>query len=264
MADLPLPQEMIDWMTARNWGQHHVEWHFVRRWDYWHAFAPSNPSIQAMVDAAVAAGWTRASLQEGELGSGVDFLSMHRAMFHILLKEFPQHSHYLRGWSSPPTDPADPEDPVSSGATFQAEKVSAIAELESPSTSLFPDEDGWGLFLETSIRPVPGNPTNLSTDLRTGIHNYMHNRWSDNSSPINLGDPSVNIFNQRFWKLHGWIDYQWWRFRAARGLSDEAPAYQAALQSYVTMMDMTHPHPHFAPGSQPGAPSPFGKFFANP
>lgn len=263
MTDLSMPQEMIDWMNSRNWGDHHVEWHFVRRWDFWHALAPSNPAIQAMVDEAHARGWTRAALQEGEGGSGNDFLHMHRAMLVLLHREFPHHSHYLRGWATPPTNPSDSSDPVSSGAAFDSDMALAIVEIESPSLSTFADEDAWALFLETNIRPLPGNPTNRSSDGRTGIHNYMHNRWSNNQSPVNLGDPQVNIFNQRFWRLHGWIDLQWWRLRLMRGLSDSDPMYQSALQFYIQMMDAIHPHPHFQPGLAATAlpASVFSKFF---
>jgi hypothetical protein len=263
MADAAMPQEMLDWMEARNWGNHHVEWHFTRRWDFWHALAPTDPGIQQMVDEAIGNGWTRASLQEGDVGGGIDFLMMHRAMFILLLKNFPHHSHFLRGWTTPPTDPADANDPVPSGAAFDANRVLAIAELETPTVALFPNEDAWGLFLETNIRPLPGNPTNRSTDLRTGIHNYMHNRWSDSTSAVNLGDPQVNIFNQRFWRLHGWIDYQWWRFRTARVLSDTDPQYRQSLQHYLTMMDSTGHHPHRAAAPKAVRSNRFRNFFAH-
>jgi len=45
-----------------------------------------------------------------------------------------------------------------------------------------------------------------------------------------MGDPSVNIENSQFWRLHGWIDARWTAFRAAKGLSDADPAFQQALQ----------------------------------
>lgn len=267
MADLPIPQEMIDWMTERDWQNHHVEWHFIRRWDFWHALAPDNPVVQAMVDNALAQGWARAALQEGEPGSGVDFLLMHRAMFHLLHRAFPQHSHFLRGWTTPPTDPAEFDDIVPLGAAFEREKSVGITILESLSATEFSSEDEWAMFLETNIRPLPDNPTNRSVDLRLGLHNYLHNRWSNQDSPINLGDPSVNIFNQRFWRLHGWIDYYWWRFRQARLLSDTDPEYKSRLDTYIQMMNATHDDPHhhlhihrFSPADRKPA-SPFNQFF---
>jgi hypothetical protein len=244
VADVRMPDEMIDWMQQRGWGSHHDQWHFERRWDIWHARAarPNAPQwILDMVANAAAQGWTRAASQEGEAGNGEDFLFMHRAMFHLLARSFPQHVHTLRGWHTPPQDVVDAEDPVPGAdpPAFNVDMAAAITAIEA-TTSEFVTDDAFGLFLETNYRPVPDNPEARSTDPRTGLHNYLHNRWTEAASDINLGDPRVNIFNRRFWKLHGWIYYFWWRFRAGIGASDADPAYVAKLEAYLEMMDETH------------------------
>lgn len=59
------------------------------------------------------------------------------------------------------------------------------------------------------------------------------------NSPINLGNPTVNIFNQRFWNLHGWIDHVWGAFKA-KGLSDTDAAYQKMIDHYFHMMSGHH------------------------
>jgi hypothetical protein len=242
MAEIRMPQEMIDWMQSVLWGAHHDRWHFERRWDYWHFRAgQGEQEVQDMVTYAEQQGWSRAATQEGETGNGLDFLMMHRAMIIILSQRFPQHTHFLHGWFTPPQDPADAEDPVASGKPFDANGAAGALRIEGSPAS-FSGDDDFGLFIETSMRPVPGNPMLRSPDPQTGIHNYLHNRWTDVTSDINIGNPKVNLFNHRFWKLHGWIDYQWWRFRRAKGYSDADAEYQSRLQANIDMMSGHGPH----------------------
>jgi hypothetical protein len=257
MADERMPENMVAWMNKKGWGQHRDQWHFERRWDFWHARAalPGAPAwIAQMIQEAKDKGWQRSPTQEGEAGNGEDFLYMHRAMIALLLDEFPEHLHFLRGWHAVPQDPADTEDAVPADlpgdppnpakGAFNADMAAGLAKLEAQPQA-FDGDDGFGLFLQTRMRPTPGNPLAVSPDPQTGAHNYLHNRWSDNASPINIGDPTVNIFNTRFWKLHGWIDFRWWRFRRAAGLDDAAASYQNKLAFYKTMMGQDHHHHHF-------------------
>jgi hypothetical protein len=242
MPDVRIPEEIISWMRMAEWGAHHIQWHFERQWDYWHFRAQSGEATaQEVVAYAEAMGWGRASIQEGEAGNGVEFLAMHRAMTILLLQHFPRHLHVFRGWHSVPTDPADADDPVPSGTSFDGDRAFGAKRIELEPMS-FGGDDDFGLFIETNLRPLPGNPLNRSPDKQTGIHNYLHGRWTDSSSDINLGDPSVNIFNYRFWKLHGWIDHQWWRFRRVSGASDADPAYGKLIETYLKMMSGAGPH----------------------
>lgn len=258
MADERIPEEMIVWMNHKGWGAHHDQWHFERRWDFWHAISeqPGHPAwVDDLLREAISKGWQRSPIQDGEPGNGEDFLFMHRAMFHLLADNFPQHLHFIRGWQSPPTDPNDMDDPLppdEAGSPPNPAKgplnpnmASAISKIQSRHPD-FVNDDEFGLFLETNLRPVPGNPLARSSDPETGLHNYLHNRWSDATSPINLGDPTVNIFNHRFWKLHGWIDHQWWRFRKGKGFSDSDASYTSKLAFYVQMMNQDNHHLHFA------------------
>lgn len=254
MTDERMPEEMISWMNQKGWGQHHDQWHFERRWDFWHAIAsqPGHPSwVDDLISDALEKGWKRSPIQEGEAGNGEDFLFMHRAMFQLLADNFPQHLHFLRGWNSPPQDLNDPDDglpppqPGQPDNTFSPNMASAITKVEARS-SIFSTDDEFGLFLETNLRPVPGNPLARSPDPETGLHNYSHNRWSDDQSPINLGDPKVNTFNQRFWKLHGWIDHFWWRFRKNKGFDDNSSAYLTKKAFYIEMMNRDVHHHDFA------------------
>lgn len=187
MADQALPTAITFWMQNLDWGMHHLRWHAERQWDL------QTPAVQAQLAAQ---GWSRAARQEGTPGNGWDFLLMHRAMIQILKQQFPANSSLFLGWATPPTNPNDVNDPVPNSAPFSPSMLNAINRL-STNLASFTTEDELGLYIETRLRPVPGNPANFSPDASTGIHNYIHNRFSDDSSPINLGDPSVNLARTR-------------------------------------------------------------------
>src|SRR3954470_4023745 len=105
---LAMPKEIIDYEKKMGWGQHHIAWHIERRWD-------SFVSDKANAAYAKKMGWKKASRQEGDKGNGFDFLVMHRAMIEILTRKFPKDAALFKGWSSPPTDPKDPKNPVPRG-----------------------------------------------------------------------------------------------------------------------------------------------------
>lgn len=253
MADVTMPDEMVDWMKARDWGDHHLEWHVVRQWDIRVELSNQGHELsRRLIEFARSRGWRRAPLQEGERGNGLEFLLMHRAMLQLLREEFPERLALLVGWDSPPQDPNDPKAPVASGERFELLMTEAVIRIETAGHS-FADEEDFALFLQTRLRPGPGDPFRRSTDPRAGLHNYLHNRWSDPTSEINLGDPTVNLYNRRFWELHGWIDLQWGRFREARGLSDTDPAYASDLQSHREMMKHPLRHHHLLAAGGEGA-----------
>lgn len=144
-------------------------------------------------------------------------------------------SNLVVGWKTPPTDPEDSDDPVPNGTPFDDAKAEGIKIIENNFAD-FANDDTYGLFNESNIRPAPGNPTNRDPDGRLGVHNYLHNRWTDPKGPVNLGNPKVNNFNKRSWKLHWWIDRQWALFRNAKGLSDTDLNYLSFLAQYKHMM----------------------------
>ena len=252
MAEPRMPTDLTDWMNARQWGSHHLEWHTTRQWDLLGA------SDRAW---AVSQGWSRAARQEGTAGNGFDFLMMHRAMLQLLRETFPAHASLLAGWSQPPTDPNSVRDPMpvnTSPRIFSNNMRSAVTKLHSSvDLAAFANDDALGLYIETTLRPTATDPRHLSSDVTVGIHNYLHNRFSDRTSDINLGRPLVNLANQRFWRLHGWLDARWTAFRAAKGLSDTDPAFVAALnaeKNHLRNMGMGgHAHPmgiaHNLPGN---------------
>ena len=227
---LRMPESLVDHMTTHGWGQMHLEWHTVRRWDR------LPPSAVAYAERQ---GWKRAAHQEGEPGNGLEFLAMHHVMIEMLVEHDPAARPYVAGWTTPPVDPHDAAEPLPAGAAtpFSPDMLAALDRLEHH-LETFHSEDELGRYIETSFAPTAGDPEARSADRTAGVHNYLHNRFGDRTSPIDLGNPTLNLFNQRFWRLHGWIDQVWMRYRAQAHLSDQDPAYRAALQAATSAMAM--------------------------
>jgi hypothetical protein len=227
---LSMPPDVVKFENAGQWGNHHLEWHTERQWN-----------LLAASDLAWAQkqGWKMAAIQEGVAGNGFEFLMMHHAMLTILRAKFPCDTSLFAGWSTPPTNPTDPNNPLPNHGmdAFDPQMIKAIQALTNP-TSLATDDD-FGLYVETKLRPTPSNPQASSSDPTTGLHNYVHNRFSDSKSLIDMGDPSKNLANQVFWRLHGWIDATWMQFRQSKNLSNSDPAFVAALQNAENFFGMT-------------------------
>lgn len=217
-------------MQQHGWGQMHLQWHTERRWD---RLPPS------AVAYAQRQGWQRAHHQEGEAGNGVEFLAMHRAMLEMLVEHDVGARTYLAGWTAPPTDPGDPNDPLPGHATtaFDRDMLAALDRLQHHLDS-FASEDELGLYIETSFRPTAADPKARAADRTAGVHNYLHARFQDPSSPTDLGNPALNLQNPRFWRLHGWIDQLWAAYRERTGRRPTDPGYQALMQAARASMTM--------------------------
>ncbi len=235
MADIPMPAEIIAWTTAQGWGRHHLRWHVERIWDR------LGPDDRVWAQQQ---GWTRYPIQEGEETNGLAFLTMHRVMIGMLTTQFPAHAGLFAGWATPPTDPNDANDPVPPnaplGGPIRPEMTAAIQRIEAAPTS-FDGDDDFGIYVETVWRPFPNQPTRRSPDNSSGIHNYMHGRFAGGSVELDMGNPEVNINNQRFWRLHGWIERTWTDCRTATGRRDDDPRYRAAIE------EAEHHMMHMAP-----------------
>ena len=88
---MPLP--ILNFIDQQGWSGHHIEWHSVRQWD---AF----PQYQSEWKGQ---GWTRADVQEGQKGNGLEFLAMHRVMIRKMIAQFPSDAALFAGFSQPPT-----------------------------------------------------------------------------------------------------------------------------------------------------------------
>ena len=95
----------------------------------------------------------------------------------------------------------------------------------------FPTEGDLGKFIQC------GGMANGASS----IHGALHFKWVVNASPYSLGKQPVNIDNYMFWKLHGWIDKIWERYRVAKGLTaDEPKLVQALIDQCREMHTLGH------------------------
>jgi hypothetical protein len=76
-----------------------------------------------------------------------------------------------------------------------------------------------------------------------GLHFNLHDQWSRGANSTHgLNNGQVNITNYMFWKLHGWIDKVWEKYRVAKGLtkegSPEMQKYKQDLAAQCYEMDI--------------------------
>ena len=82
----------------------------------------------------------------------------------------------------------------------------------------FATEGELGMYIQCGIQnPVPGEMANGAGS----IHGALHFKWVVQDSPHSLGKQTANLENYMFWKLHGWIDDIWERYREVKGLVDD-------------------------------------------
>jgi len=222
-----MPQDVLDLLSKHHWSHMHLDFHVARMWDVLDSDTK---------DWAANQGIERWKLQEGAPTTGLEFLAMHRLMLQELRAQFPEHADLFAGWNAPPTDPMDPDGMLPAGTrAFDPAMVRAIDRLQNDVAS-FASDDDFALFLQTKRRPTEAKPRAVASDPSAGIHNYLHVRWTSDS-PINVGDPAVNLQNQVFWRIHGWVDARWTAYRAAKGLDDATdPVYLAAMHDADTWM----------------------------
>jgi hypothetical protein len=64
----------------------------------------------------------------------------------------------------------------------------------------------------------------------------MHFKWSVDGSPYALADQVIDLGNYMFWKLHGWIDNVWERYRVAQKLAPDELALNDSLRDQCLEM----------------------------
>jgi hypothetical protein len=212
-------------MRERVWTQSHDAWHNVRRCSggSFGGFGASGavcsrkeliPAHQECADAE----------------DGYQFLVMHRHMMRALREAFPKHTELFAGFPSFPLDAKDvPSEWQGRWGTGWAQSVKDTAKtLENIESKLsqFPTEGDLGKFIQCGAM----------SNGASSIHGALHFKWVVNSSPHSLGKQTVNIENYMFWKLHGWIDTVWERYRTAKGLPADEPKLRETLTSQCREM----------------------------
>lgn len=245
----PVPQSVINVMAQRQNRYHHYLWHNIR--DGWYKF--SNETKQQLT----ALGWACPRPSRGldakgnvvaitDNNSGEDFLYMHRQMIKqandIIAKSDPTYGKII-GWQKIPA-PGDPDFPVPANYTVPGRSSTTNSINTQKATS----------YYTTYIKPMEALLTNntalknmtlgqLGSRIETTIHNWMHLRWSNESTygyrPSSssasaipnistvwddvrydwLPDSYASHVSPLFWKLHGWINDRVDQWARANNLS---------------------------------------------
>jgi hypothetical protein len=230
--DLLVPELVEQWMDDHEFAEAHDGWHLVRKWDQ--GCRRSNAAADGCTASRrlVSQGLSRAPIQQGGPGDGLAFMVMHRHMIRMIKAAFPQHASLFDGFKKVPRTTDDPENPTPwRQLSWTSDNLQGFDTLENIEENLeqFATEDDLGNYIQNTYRwtaETPMSPQNLSGD---GLHGALHAQWSVSGSPANLIEQAVDVKNHIFWKLHGWIDDVWERYRVAKGLKEDDPDYQKIL-----------------------------------
>jgi hypothetical protein len=221
-VDLPLPEAVLDWMDERAWKPTHDAWHNIRRCRGGSTGGGEGSSSSS--DAMCAHEELIPEHQEcADADNGYEFLVMHRHMIIALKQAFPAHADLFDGFPHFPFAkedvPLEWQSRFGSGWTEDMANVASTLEDIENQLDQFPTEGDLGKFIQCGLKSSGAG----------SLHGAMHFKWVVNESPNSLGKQSVNIGNYMFWRLHGWIDGIWERYRVAKGLAHDQPELEEAL-----------------------------------
>ena len=219
--DLFMPKPVLAWMHKHKWMEAHDAWHNVRRCMSFLSF-PHSPTVNICDEHPDLI----AKHQEcSGADDGYAFLVEHRHMLNGFKQAFPQHTELFVGFEKFPFDaqsvPEQWRDRFSTGWSAQIRRVAETLEDIENNLSMFPTEGDLGYYMQC------GGMGQLGA--ASAIHTALHFKWTVSGSPHALSDQVVDLGNYMFWKLHGWIDAVWERWRIAKGLPSDDPELKKAL-----------------------------------
>jgi hypothetical protein len=232
-SDTVVQPEVLQWMVEKEWQGAHVIWHAVRGCASGTAgglLAPLGlPDLCQDYPFLIPEDQTCQSA-----GDGYQFLLFHRHMIEVMKQLWPKHASDFDGFAKFPTTKAelpevwDQEDPTWSTQILEAADIADNIEQH---LDLFPDEGALGFWLQCAVGTRA--PAFAPQMPYIGLHFNLHDEWSRGANSTHgLNNGQVNITNYMFWKLHGWIDKVWEKYRVAKGITTDA----AAVQKYESDM----------------------------
>lgn len=234
--DLTVQPEVLAWMEEQEWQAAHFEWHSIRRCS---ADGPGGLGGMSRVDICNSSVPVPSDQECKTTGDGFQFLAMHRHMIQSLKQLWPKHSEQFEGFDKFPTTAEElpqqwREDFGPWSATTLA-NAKIADEIDKPENlSRFPDEGAFGMWLQCFAgQAIPG-----ISEKASGLHGDLHFKWvRSNNTDHGLGNQFTNVDNYMFWKLHGWIDKVWEKYRVAKGLSPTDQKLKDAVAAQCYEMD---------------------------
>ncbi|HEX2730039.1 MAG TPA: hypothetical protein VHM70_00485 [Polyangiaceae bacterium] len=228
-TDTTVQPEVIAWMEKTKWQSAHYQWHAVRRcgggaaggFGGMMAGQAENTKIDICSLADVPAN------QECKTdGDGYEFMAMHRHMITSLKALWPKHAAQFEGWEVYPQSADDvPEAWRDSWTDWDPSMASNldIAQNVDKHLDQFASEGAFGEWMQC---------------MTSGIHGALHFKWvRQQNQDHGLGNQYRNIDNYMFWKMHGWMDKVWEKYRVAKGLAPDEPKLVTEIENQCREMD---------------------------
>jgi hypothetical protein len=226
--DTTVQPEVLSWFQAHVWDEAHFQWHNIRR-------CKGNGMVEKVkgggIDPCSHPDLIPADLEGKGPGDGLQFLAMHRHMIQSLKQLFPKHTEQFEGWEHFPTKSADvPAEWRDIAMSWPAATADAGAKADDPASYMasspndanFASEGAFGQWIQSV----------------SGLHGALHFKWVRNANDDHgLGNQFRNIDNYMFWKMHGWIDKIWDRYRAAKGKTPNDQDIKDAVLAQCRQMD---------------------------
>ncbi len=215
-----MQNDVQQWMVDNRWPAAHVIWHAVRGCADGSAasllYPLGFPNICKDYPALIPQDQHCQSAEDG-----YQFLLLHRYMIQTLKQLWPKHAADFAGFPKFPTSKAElPAVWNASDPTWNAQILAAAAIADNIEQHLdkFPSEGAVGYWLQCPVgTSAPGFAPQMPY---IGLHVNLHDQWSRGADkPHGLNNDQVNVTNYMFWKLHGWIDNVWEKYRVAKGLT---------------------------------------------
>lgn len=227
-TDTTLRPEIIKWMEDHSWQESHFLWHGARRCiGGGGGFGGFGGGSQ--VDPCSFADMRPEENECAGPQDGYEFLVMHRHMIHTLKQLWPSMEDHFAGWDTFP----DREDypavlhPYFREWNSQVRQEAARADNIDQMTreevlAQWPTEGHFGQWIQCGT-------TQGGLGLN-GLHGALHfNGHPPQNQTHSVANQRRNLDAYQFWKLHGWIDTVWEKYRTAVGLTPEDDGLQAEL-----------------------------------
>ena len=233
LVDTTVQPEVLKFMQDNFWEAAHVEWHAIRG-----CSVPGGGGL-SRVDICSYKQLVPTDQNCQTSGDGYQFLVFHRHMIQALKQSFPKHTEQFTGFGKFPTKAADvPAEWRSAWKDWDADALAAGKigdEIDKPENlAKFADEGTLGFWLQCNVGQKLSSAGSMPW---VGLHFVLHAKWArPGNTTHGVNNTSSNIDNYMFWKLHGWIDDVWERYRIAKGMQPTDQKLKDDLQKQCLEM----------------------------
>jgi hypothetical protein len=228
-VDATVQPAVIEWMERNAWQEAHFQWHQVRRCG---GVGFGGGGGGGGIDPCQYPEMLPQANECENARDGYEFLVMHRHMMQSLRQLWPNHTEQFEGWEKFPEEQDYPEvlRQYYSDWSGSVRQDAAIADNIEQNLDMFADEGEFGMWLQCGSL---GGGVGMGS-----LHGSLHfNGYPPNNQSHSVTNQRRNLDSYVFWKLHGWIDNVWEKYRIAKGLTPDEPKLKDELIAQCREMD---------------------------